>query len=119
MRIAVSTKDNGEYRYCRELNSTGQLSGPIKDFCSSSPAASYLRVYSIVIGSFNLSDYTETTGLTILFVILTLIGVVIMLNVLIAVIADSYEKAKIQSTVLFEKARVTFVAQNEALDTFL
>lgn len=117
MRIAVSTKDNGEF--CVELNSTGELTGPIESFCELSPTPSYLQVYSIVIGDFNLSDYTATVGLTILFTIVTLIGVVIMLNVLIAVISDSYEKAKIGSVLLFGRARVSFVAQNQALESFL
>lgn len=45
--------------------------------------------------------------------------VVILLNVLIAVIADSYEKATVSSAMLFGRARVTFVAQNEALEAFL
>ena len=51
--------------------------------------------------------------------ILTSLGVVILLNVLIAVIADSYEKATVSSAMLFGRARVTFVAQNEALEAFL
>lgn len=42
-----------------------------------------------------------------------------LLNVLIAVIADSYEKATVSSAMLFGRARVTFVAQNEALEAFL
>lgn len=41
------------------------------------------------------------------------------MNVLIAVISGSYEKAKIVSSVLFGKARVTFEAQNRALESFL
>lgn len=45
--------------------------------------------------------------------------VVVLLNVLIAVIADSYEKATVSSAMLFGRARVTFVAQNEALEAFL
>ena len=45
--------------------------------------------------------------------------VVVLLNVLIAVISDSYEKATVSSVMLFGRARVTFVAQNEALETFL
>lgn len=51
--------------------------------------------------------------------IFTSLGVVILLNVLIAVIADSYEKATVSSAMLFGRARVTFVAQNEALEAFL
>lgn len=55
----------------------------------------------------------------VLYIMLTLLGLIIMLNVIIAVISDSYERAKIQSGVLFGRARVSFVAQNEALESFL
>lgn len=119
MRIAVSTKDDGAFCLSLANEAGGQLQGPIRDFCSSNPGDSILRVYSIVIGDYSLDDYEITLGMTILFVILTLICVIVMLNVLIAVISDSYMKAKIESAVLFGRARVTFVAQNEALETFL
>ena len=45
-----------------------------------------LGIQSILIGDFELSELRDTTGITILFVILTLIGVVILLNILIAVV---------------------------------
>ena len=44
---------------------------------------------------------------------------IILLNVLIAIVSDSYEKATLRGQVLFGKARVMFVAQNEALESFL
>jgi len=117
LHIAVSTKDNG--LYCILGEELDELNGPTQDFCSDKPIDSYLRVYALLLGDFELDDWRDTDGITVLFVIFTLIGVVILLNVLIAVISDSYERAKIQSLLLFGRARVTFVAQNEALETFL
>jgi hypothetical protein len=111
----LSTKDNGAYCVVNE----DELSGAAVDFCSSNLADSYLRVYALLLGDFDLDDYRESTGLTFLFVVFTLLGVVILLNVLIAVIADSYEKATISSLLLFGRARVGFVAQNQALESFL
>lgn len=117
-RIAVSTMDNGEF--CIEKAKNGELiEGPVADFCSTNAYLSYLRVYSLLIGDFELDWYRETTGMTVLFVIFTVIGVIILLNVLIAVISDSYERAKIKSLLLFGRARVSFVAQNQALESFL
>jgi hypothetical protein len=95
------------------------LAGPASDFCSTNLGNSYLRVYALLLGDFDLDDYKESNGITVLFVMFTLLGVVILLNVLIAVIADSYEKATISSLLLFGRARVTFVAQNQALESFL
>jgi hypothetical protein len=60
-----------------------------------------------------------TTGTLVLFVIFTVIGVIILLNVLIAVISDSYEKATMSGSLLFGRARVFYVAQNEALEGIL
>jgi hypothetical protein len=73
----------------------------------------------MLIGDYELSELRDTQGITLLFVIFTLIGVVILLNVLIAVVSDSYEKATMSSSLIFGGARVVFVAQNEALEAFL
>jgi hypothetical protein len=115
----VSTRDNGGF--CQSLNETGDLTGASADYCSEDPIYSYLRVYAVVIGDFSLDDYIgtyEAFAMT-LVIMLTFIGVVIMLNVLIAVISDSYEKAKVSSAGLFGRARVAFVTQNQALESFL
>jgi hypothetical protein len=113
--IAVGTKDNGQY--C--IANAGELGSTVDDFCSNRRDDAYLRVYALLLGEFNLESYRATRGLTALFVIFTVVGVVILLNVLIAVIGDSYERAKTRSAKLFGRARVTFVAQNEALEVFL
>lgn len=60
---------------------------------------------SMLLGDFELKDLKDTTGITTLFVIFTSVGVVILLNVLIAVVSDSYEKATISSAKLFVRAR--------------
>jgi Ion transport protein len=73
----------------------------------------------MLIGDYELSDMRDAPAITILFVIFTVIGVVILLNVLIAVVSDSYEKATISSSLLFGSGRVIFVAQNEALESML
>lgn len=110
--VAVSTLDNG--KFCEGP----QDSGAIEDFCNN-PWASYLRIYSILIGDFELDDMRETTGTLVLFLIFTILGVIILLNVLIAVISDSYERATMSSGLLFGRARVFYVAQNEALERIL
>lgn len=73
----------------------------------------------MLLGDYELSDLKDTTGVTVLFIIFISVGVVILLNVLIAVVSDSYEKATLSSTLLFGRARAMFVAQNEALEAFL
>ena len=91
----------------------------LEDFCSDSRARAYLRVYALLLGDFELDSYKATPGMTVLFFVFTICGVIILLNVLIALTSDSYEKASIKGDHLFGRARVTFVSQNEALESFL
>jgi hypothetical protein len=115
-----TTKDNGNF--CTTYASSspdGQLDGALRDYCEPEFYYSVLRTYAVLIGDFSVDDFTATPGMIILFVIFTLVGVIIFLSVLIAVICDSYEIAKLSSHRLFGKARVSFVAQNEALESFL
>ena len=114
MSIAVGTKDNGSF--CEENE---EQDSTVEDFCSDNRTDGYLRVYALLLGEFDLDSYRETKGLAILFVIFTVVGVIILLNVLIAVISDSYERARLRGPRLFGTARVTFVAQHEALEGFL
>jgi hypothetical protein len=115
LHISLSTKDNGDFCHLNADN----LSGPADDFCSPKTNNSYLRVYALLLGNFDLDDYRESEGMTILFVMFTLLGVVILLNVLIAVIGDTYREATIASRRRFGRTRITFVAQHEALEGFL
>ena len=78
-----------------------------------------ILLQAFLLGDFELDDVTETIGSSILFIIFTIFGIIILLNVLIAIISDSYEKSIMSSNILFGKARVMFVAQNDALEAFL
>ena len=73
----------------------------------------------MVLGDYELNQLQDSTGVTSLFVILISVGVIILLNVLIAVVSDSYERATIRCIMLFGRARAAFVAQNESLENFL
>ena len=112
-RILITGYQNGQYCASADLNEASE------DFCSPDPMNSYLRVYATLLGDFELDNFRETPAMTALFVFFTIIGVIILLNVLIAVISDSYENSKTGSILLFRRARVLFVAQNQALESFL
>lgn len=117
MHIAVSSKDDGQF--CEDLEEAGELGGPVSDFCSPNRTWSYLRFYAMLIGDFELDDFTKTDGMIVLFVIFSLLGIIILLNMLIAVVSDSYQDAKETSLYLFGRSRVLFVAQNQALESLL
>lgn len=73
------------------------------DFCNDNSLYSYLRVYAIILGDFELSSFQIDDAVTFLFVILTLLGTIILLNVLIAVVTRSYEGAIETSVIIFRK----------------
>jgi hypothetical protein len=61
------------------------LGVPEEDFCDGHSFDPYLRVYAVVVGDFEFSDYSENGPPTkIIWLLLTMFGTVILLNVLIA-----------------------------------
>lgn len=74
---------------------------------------------SMLIGDCELSDLRDTQAVAILFVIFALTGAATLLNVPIAVVSDSCEKATISSLLLFGGARVAFAAGQESLESLL
>uniref|UniRef100_A0A7S2UNT3 Ion transport domain-containing protein n=1 Tax=Attheya septentrionalis TaxID=420275 RepID=A0A7S2UNT3_9STRA len=73
----------------------------------------YLRVYSILLGDFgefDRSDFSTVLSVT-LAVFFTFMVVLVLLNVLIAIVSDSYEKCLVRSHFLFGRARVMLLAE--------
>ncbi|KAG7354335.1 ion transport protein [Nitzschia inconspicua] len=88
-------------------------SDPASDFCSER------LVYAMMIEDFNLADFQQSPAQTILWLVVTFVGFVVMMNTLIAVITRSYERSHNSSIILFRRARCEFVASNAAIEGFL
>lgn len=70
----------------------------------------YIKVYSYFHGEFDGEDFES--GLAMLLVIFfTFMVVIVLLNVLIAIVSDSYEKCLTRSEFLFGRARVVLLAE--------
>jgi hypothetical protein len=68
-----------------DINCEGDdLGVPADDFCKPRSFDAYLRVYAVIVGDFEYSDYSEKGPVRVLWLVLTLFGTVILLNVLIA-----------------------------------
>lgn len=93
--------------------------GAQADFCDGNLINSYIRMYSVLVGDFEFDDYRSTPATILFFVLFTLVGVIVLLNVLIAIVSDSYEKSCIRSANLFGRARVGFAAEHISLESFL
>eukprot|EP00588_Corethron_pennatum_P003375 CAMPEP_0194288468 /NCGR_PEP_ID=MMETSP0169-20130528/36875_1 /TAXON_ID=218684 /ORGANISM="Corethron pennatum, Strain L29A3" /LENGTH=1100 /DNA_ID=CAMNT_0039035473 /DNA_START=145 /DNA_END=3443 /DNA_ORIENTATION=+ len=87
-------------------------------FCGKGKLVNLLQVYYIMLGGDIGPDnvLSNENGLMFLYTFLVMI---ILLNVLIAIISDSYDKARINSEKLFGRARIVFVAELTALEKLL
>lgn len=73
----------------------------------------YLRVYTVLLGDFGdweRDDFHTPLAVT-LIVLFSFMVVIVLLNVLIAIVSDSYEKCLIRSQYLFGRARVMILAE--------
>jgi len=86
-------------------------------FCGKNIIVNLLQAYYIMLGGDGGPDngFAEN-GLMFAY---TLLVVIVLLNVLIAIISDSYDKARINSEKLFGRARIMFVAELTALEKLL
>ena len=94
-------------------------SDPAVDFCQFSSRDSYMRMYALLLGDFEFNDYRQAPSVAIVWLLFTLLGVIIMMNVLIAVVCDSYSTSQGESARLFRKARAEFVSGRVALEKFV
>lgn len=82
------------------------------------PKEFYLLVYSVLLGELDdqiVGGIGDKVFALMMFFVFTFIMAIVMLNILIAVISDSYEKTMINSTKLFGRARVQQLAEILAL----
>ena len=78
-----------------------------------SQAEYYLKVYTVLLGDFGHFERERFTTIfsVVLIVFFSFMVVIVLLNVLIAIVSDSYEKCLVRSQCLFGRARVMLVAE--------
>ncbi len=81
----------------------------------------YLKTYTILLGDFGgfERDDFPTAFSLILICIFSFMVVIVLLNVLIAIVSDSYEKCLIRSQSLFGRARVLLIAELFSFESLL
>ncbi|KAL7533458.1 hypothetical protein ACHAXR_007573 [Thalassiosira sp. AJA248-18] len=78
----------------------------------------YLKAYTMMLGDLD-SDALRTHPLiAVLFVVYTFGVTVVLLNILIAIVSDSYQNSFVSSKMMLGKARVMFVSELLSLKTF-
>jgi len=115
MHVIFTSTDNGAF--C-EVEEGEELDDNVADFCTSS-GTSFLRMYGLLLGDFELGEYRQNVIVTGMFIVYTIFGVIMLLNVLIAVVSDSYAKSTMIGKDLFGRARVQFLSEQLTLESFL
>jgi len=81
-----------------------------------SPAETLTSIYRLMLGDFE-RDWFDQPLTLVMFFVYTFLANIMMLNVLIAVVSDSYECAIIKSKLLFRRARLELVAEFDTMLT--
>ena len=93
--------------FAYDAGSAGDDGAPDDPYAS--PQGMMMKMYAILLGEFDEAQYVNDWAF-VMFVVFTLVGVIILLNLLIAVVSDSYENAQARSRVLFVRSRLELAA---------
>merc|ERR1719343_1876113 len=88
----------------------------MSDYCSGDIGTGIIRAYSIIIGDVELDTYRISPDVTLYWAFFTMFAVVILLNVLIAIVTESYLRAFVERSKLFGKVRVPLLARGEFME---
>ena len=76
---------------------------------------SYLKAYTLMLGDVDMEFLQAHSGIVVLFVLYTFGVTVVLLNILIAIVSESYANAVFSSTLMLGKARILFVSDIMAM----
>ena len=85
----------------------------------SSTAYSFLRVFNMMFGDFDSSEFEDISDLSVftlpLFMIFMLVVPLIMLNALIAIMGDSFDRAQEKARASYLSSRAQLIAEDEVI----
>ncbi|KAL7543156.1 hypothetical protein ACHAXR_013255 [Thalassiosira sp. AJA248-18] len=113
--IDIVKKTSGE---CDHFD--GEMDSGLEAFCSLTPLQSYLSMYAIMIGGYEISSLEGSSALvSLLFVAASFSGVIVLVNILIAIVTGEYENARGRSCILFARARLEAAARQVAREKIM
>jgi len=95
------------------------LENVIGEFCSDSLFTHIIRMYAVLAGDVALEYFQSSDAMIAVFVFFSFFSIIILLNILIAIIIDSYEGSKQRSREIFYRARIEYAAHLVARKQFL
>ena len=90
-----------------------------QEFCSDNLLSVVTRMYSVLVGDVALEYFQSSDALVTVFVFFSFFSIIILLNILIAIIIDSYDSSKQRSREIFYRARIEYAAHLVARKQFL
>ena len=93
----------------------GEIDSSLETFCELTPLQSYLAMYGVMIGAMEVGTLDSPSALiSLLVVAASFCGVIVLVNILIAIVTGEYEKARERGSILFARARLEKAAQQVA-----
>lgn len=77
------------------------------------------RMYSVLVGDVSLDYFQSSSLMLVVFIFFSFFCIIILLNILIAIIIDSYERTKERSREIFGRAQVEYAAALVARNQFI
>mmetsp|Transcript_31510 Transcript_31510/g.41872 ORF Transcript_31510/g.41872 Transcript_31510/m.41872 type:complete len:430 (+) Transcript_31510:149-1438(+) len=71
----------------------------------------YLRAYTMMLGEFSDDEHKANPVIIPLFIVYTFVVTIVLLNILIAIVSDSYQCSFISSELMHGKARILFFSE--------
>jgi len=109
--IDIVKKTSGD---CENIDGD-ETDDSIESFCSLTPLQSYLAMYGVMIGGMEISTLGSSSWeVSLLFVAASFCGVIVLVNILIAIVTSEYEAARQVSCKFFARARLELAANHVA-----
>ena len=90
------------------------------NFCSANSVDHYILMYSFLITGIEFPVlYNASTFVRFLLISFTYVGIIVLINVLIAIVTDCYSESRQLSHTLFERSRLELAARHAARTRFL
>jgi hypothetical protein len=88
-------------------------------FCDPLRYHSYLAVYGLLVGDTSMENFDANGTTLTLFVLVTFLGIIVLLNMLIALVSESYGESLKRSRSLFGRTRIALVAKSILVEEVL
>lgn len=104
---------------CVNQNSISGQDTTAYNFCSDSLFRVPAVMFAVLAGDVSLEYFESSQVMVLVFVFFAFFSIIILTNVLIAIVIDSYERSKIRSMEIFGRNRIEYAAQLVARKQFL